>query len=205
MAIAVTEFPQVEQVEYDTLRPKIRSGDILLCSGSAVISRLIQQVTESVWSHVAFVIRLDSLERVMVLESVESAGVRTIPLSHYVRRYTPDGKGYPGRLLLARHRRVQELTPQVLNQMSRFSVDRFGSPYDRQEMLRIVARIVQQPLGLDDEMVRRNQEYICSEYAWECYSAIGIEIESDPRGFIAPKDFARCPEVDAVAEIRVEG
>jgi hypothetical protein len=205
MAIAVTEFPGVETVDYDTLRPEIRSGDILLCSGSAVISRLIQQVTGSVWSHVAFVIRLDSLERVMVLESVESAGVRTIPLSHYVRRYTPDGKGYPGRLLLARHRRVQELTPRVLNQMSRFSVDRFGSPYDRQEMLRIVARIVQQPLGLDDEMVRRNREYICSEYAWECYAAIGIEIESDPRGFVAPKDFARCPEIEAVAEIRVEG
>jgi len=204
MAIAVNEYPHVEVVDYETLRPEIRSGDLLLCSGSAVISRLIQQVTGSVWSHVAFVIRLDSLDRVMVLESVESAGVRTIPMSHYVRRYTPEGKGYPGRLVLARHRRVEQLTPRLLNEMSRFAVDRFGSPYDRQEMLRIVARIVQQPLGLDEELARRDGEYICSEYAWECYKAIGIEIEYDPRGFVAPKDFARCPKVEAVAEIRVE-
>ncbi|MEW6501880.1 MAG: hypothetical protein ACOY8P_07290 [Thermodesulfobacteriota bacterium] len=47
-----------------------------------------------------------------------------------------------------------------------------------------------------------DREYICSEYAYECYRSIGITIEHDPRGFVAPADFARSKEVSLVAVLR---
>lgn len=94
MSIAIDQFPTIAIQNYEQLRPQIKSGDILLCSGNSLISSLIQKATNSVWSHIAFVIRLDSIDRIMVLESVETIGVRTVPLSTYVNNYNGSGKGY---------------------------------------------------------------------------------------------------------------
>lgn len=204
MRLSVNQFPQARAEAYDQVRPRIQTGDILLCSGTGVFSRLIQKATRSVWSHVAFVIRLDGIERVMVLESVEPIGVRTVPLSRYVRDYKGDGRGYPGKLLIARHRDFPGVPPARLRKMSQFAVDLFGYPYDKDEILRIAARIAQSWLGFSDREVRRDKEYICSEYAWECYRQVGIRVPYDKRGFIAPKDFAAAAKVDPVAVIRAE-
>ncbi len=71
MSVSVKNFPKLRRQDYKKVRPKIHSGDILLCSGSSVFSQMIQKATGSIWSHVAFVIRLDTIGRIMVLESVE--------------------------------------------------------------------------------------------------------------------------------------
>jgi hypothetical protein len=165
---------------------------------------MIRKATGSVWSHVGFILRLDSVDRVMVLESVEPLGIRTVPLSHYVRDYGGDGKGYPGRLALARHRDVVGIPPDRFQRMTQFAIDLFGYPYDKDEIIRIAARIGKGALGLTNNDVKRDREFICSEYAWECYRAMGIRIPYDRRGFIAPKDFATTEQVDAVAVIAVE-
>jgi hypothetical protein len=44
--------------------------------------------------------------------------------------------------------------------------------------------------------------FICSEYAAKCFEAVGIEIEWDGRGFIAPADFANDPNVKAIAQFK---
>lgn len=203
MSIAFRKFPSVKKMNYDDVRGEIKSGDILLCSGSALFSKMIQKATESVWSHVAFIIRLDAIERVMVLESVEPLGVRTVPLSHYVHNYGGDNQGYPGRLLLARHDSFSDRSVTKLNKLSKFAVDLFGYPYDKDEIVRIAARIGKSLFGFSDRDVKRDKEYICSEYAWECYKSVGIEIPYDNRGFVSPKDFAAAKEVKAITEILV--
>ena len=86
-------FPAFEIKEYKNCRNDIKSGDILLCSGDSFFSNMIKQVTHSVWSHVAFILRVDIIDRIMVLESVESIGVRTVPLSSYVSDYNGTVKG----------------------------------------------------------------------------------------------------------------
>ncbi|OMF01628.1 hypothetical protein BK124_02925 [Paenibacillus amylolyticus] len=59
------------------------TGDILLCSGGNYpLSKLIQSISDSHYSHVAFVMWIH--DRLMVLGSVENAGVRTVPLSSYL-------------------------------------------------------------------------------------------------------------------------
>ena len=204
MPISVRSFPRLKVQNYHSFRSKIQTGDLLLCSGTGLFSKLIQKATKSVWSHVAFVIKLETLNRVMVLESVEPLGVRTVPLSHYVRDYKGDGHGYPGKLLIARDRRFSKVSSTRLHEMSQFAINLFGYPYDKDEIVKIAARIGRSLFGLKKSEVKRDKEYICSEYAWECYRKVGLKIAYDKRGFIAPKDFAASPNVFGVARIRVE-
>ena len=65
-------FPSLPNKHYRELRHEIRSGDILLCSGHSVFSTLIKKATGSIWSHIGFILRVDAIDRIMVLESVES-------------------------------------------------------------------------------------------------------------------------------------
>ena len=190
MAISINSFPALPVLDYNTARNHIRSGDILLCSGSSLFSTLIQKASHSVWSHIAFIIRLDAIERLMVLESVESIGVRTVPLRSYVSNYNATGKGYPGKILIARH---DKFNPGNIGQLSRYAVDLFGYPYNKEEVLRIAARIGMKAFGFTshDKIIESQQAFICSEYAYECYRSVGITIDYDPEGFVTPADFAQ--------------
>lgn len=189
-------FPNVPIKSYDELRNIIQSGDILLCSGSAFFSSLIQQATQSVWSHVAFILRVDQIDRIMILESVESIGVRAVPLSSYINNYNGTGQSYPGRILLARHR---ELKQENIINLSKYATDLLGYPYGTEEIARIAARIGMGSIGIPQTTVDQPQrEFICSEYAYACFKSVGITIPYNPLGFIAPADFARCAEVFSI-------
>lgn len=199
MAIAIKKFPKEEAVNYQQYRTEIKSGDLLLCSGTNPFSRMIRATTKSVWSHVAFVMRLDAIDRVMVLESVESIGVRTVPLRKYLSDYDSKGNPYTGGLVIARHSAFETMADKMkLHKFGKFAVDLFGYPYDTDEIARIAARIAASYIPFtnrDKKALHRDREYICSEYVWECYRALGIEITYSNKGFIAPVDFARVKEV----------
>jgi uncharacterized protein YycO len=206
MAISLKTFPTQAAVNYRRFRPKIQSGDILLCSGSGVFSRMIQAATKSTWSHVGFVMRLDAIGRVMVLESVEPLGVRTVPLSKYLRDYDSEGNPYPGGLVIVRHDGfAAKAAKPKRREFGQFAVDLFGYPYDKNEIAKIAARIAASYIPFsakDKRKLKRDREYICSEYVWECYKEIGIGIAHDPKGFIAPADFAKAKEVKLQAVLR---
>jgi hypothetical protein len=199
----MSEFPTIPTMHYNKLRHDIRSGDIILCSGRSLFSKLIQQATHSVWSHVAFVLRIDIIDRLMILESVESIGVRAVPLSSYINDYNGSGKAYPGRIMLARHKNIQS---QNINNLSKQAVDLLGYPYARDEIVHIAARISTYSLGLpalphDPEQKR---SYICSEYAYTCFKSVGVIINYNPMGFVAPMDFARSPDIQALGFIHTD-
>lgn len=196
------DFPTLTQLTYSAARPLLRSGDVMLASGNYTFSKLIQKATGSPWSHAAFIMRLDNLDRVMVLESIEGKGVRTLPLSEYVSNFEGTGKGYYGRVAILRHKRFDDfVTPEGLKTMAQFAVDRFAYPYDEEEIARITTRIVGRALGFKDSELKRNNEYICSEYVYECYKRLGIDVVYDKRGFVAPADFARDADIDTLYEI----
>ena len=199
-------FPTRPTTDYNQFRPEIKSGDLLLCSGSGVFSCMIQAVTESTWSHVGFVMRLDAIGRVMVLESVEPLGVRTVPLRKYLVDYDNRGNPYPGGIAIARHRDFTTMANEnKLRQFGQFAVDLFGYPYDRDEIVKIAARIGASHLPFTKKYrkaLKRDREYICSEYVWECYRQLGIFIEHDSSGFIAPADFAKAEEVKLMVVLK---
>jgi len=200
----MTRFPCLPVKTYAQARPEIRNGDLLMACGDYMFSQLIQRATDSCWSHVAFVMRLDDVDRVMVLESIESKGVRTIPLSEYITNFEGTGRGYKGRLALARHRQFERnYSPERMRSMAQFAVDRFARPYDEDEIARIMARIAGSFLGFEKGEIQRDEEYICSEYVYECYRCFGLTVNHNPLGFISPADFARDADVDVLFEIEV--
>jgi hypothetical protein len=216
MPLLRNKFPSVPPAAYSDLRPQLRSGDVLLCSGSGVFSTLIQRATRSVWSHVGLILRVDAIDRVMLLESLEPIGVRTVRLSKYLTDYDNRGNPYPGKLAVIRHREFDQRvegrdetatphsafrTPHSLDtrhssfvtQMAAAAVDRFGYPYDKEQIAIIAARIVSNRLRFsrrERERLERPDAYICSEYVALCFEEIGLEIPWDKKGFIAPADFA---------------
>ena len=70
---ALTELPEQD---YTAIRRLVRTGDLALCSGTPAFSRVIRWATGSPWSHIAMIVRLDELDRVMVIEAVARQGVR---------------------------------------------------------------------------------------------------------------------------------
>lgn len=197
------DFPKLPTKRYHQLRQEIKSGDILLCSGSAPFSNMIKAATQSVWSHVAFILRLDAINRIMVLESVESIGVRVVPLSNYVFDYNGTRTGYPGRLMLARH---QDLQAKNIVNLSKTAIDLLGYPYHTEEIVRISARISMNMIGISEPSpdAPPTREFICSEYAYICFQSIGVTIDYNPLGFISPADFARCPRVAKLSFMETE-
>ncbi len=164
---------------YAELRAKLKSGDILFASGDYLVSRAIQKVTGSPWSHVGIVFRIDSIDRMLLLESVEDMGVRFAPLSKYLDDYE-DGKPYRGRVVLAR---CKDVNAQMVTGVSIFGIDELTQPYDKDEVARILARIT---LGLGKK--EKDREYICSELVYECFSHAGKEFAYNAKGFVSPED-----------------
>jgi hypothetical protein len=164
-----------------------------------VFSRLIQKATNSIFSHVGFVMWLRSIDRLMVLESVESIGVRTVPLSNYLGDYNGTGAGYPGHLLIARHAGLAQV--QLTQGFAQFAVDRFGFPYGKDEIIRIAAHIASAGILAGGDL-RDAKQYICSEYAAACYERLGIHIQQHNPGFIAPADFAADTSISGIAILR---
>ncbi len=177
--IEVKDIKALPVLPYVDVRAKLKSGDILFTSGDYLISKAIQKMTGSPWSHVGIVFRLDSIDRVLLLESVEDMGVRFAPLSKYLNNYE-GGKPYKGRAVLAR---CQDVTSETIIKLSTFGIDELTQPYDKDEIAKIMARIT---LGIGRK--ERDREYICSELVYECFARAGKEFAFNPKGFISPED-----------------
>lgn len=186
---------------------RVRDGDILLCSGNDPFSRLIGWATKSPWTHVALAFRWPDLHRIMVFEAVQRLGVRTVTLERFISESSTGKKPYPGKIILARHRDYAGVSGKsgeaAMRRLADAAVDCFGDRFAPGEILRIAARIcVGRTSAKTPKFLTRRHEFICSEYAAECFQAVGVEIEWDGRGFIAPADFAADPNVKAIAQIR---
>lgn len=191
--------PDTNVADYTTVvRRQLRDGDLLLCSGRGTFSKLIQRFTESAWSHVGFVLWSEKLQRVVVLESVEGKGVRSVPLSFYINNYNATGKPYRGQVFIGRDKRLDSgLTRGNMRRLGQWAVDRLGYPYDKREIVRIAHRIT---IG-KRRSPHRDKTYICSEFVEACFGQMGLYFNHDERGFIAPADIAGASTVGLVARI----
>jgi hypothetical protein len=187
------DLDALDVIPYQDLRSTLKSGDLMFASGEYLVSKTIREFTHSPWSHVGIVFRIDSIDRVLLLESVEDMGVRFAPLSKYLTDYAA-GKPYRGRIVLAR---CAGIDATALENMARFGIDELTRPYDNDEIAAIVARIA---LGLGRR--RHDRQYICSELVYECFHQAGTEFKYDRRGFISPENVWADENVSLVARIR---
>ncbi len=51
------KFKSINTIEYTELKNDLRTGDLLLCSGEYLVSKLIKQVSNSLFSHVGIILK----------------------------------------------------------------------------------------------------------------------------------------------------
>ncbi len=201
--MAIGDGSELPRLDYAAVRPLLRTGDLILLSSRTKFARAIEWATASPWSHVAFLVRLDAIDRVMMLESVEKIGVRAVALSNLVFGVPGIRPPYDGTIAVARHAGfAQPHPPEALRAFGDFAATRLGAPFSSAEVAKIALRIALHGLGIAlPRMALPDDEFICSEYVAACFARLGIAIAWDGKGFIAPVDFAADPEVSGIARI----
>ena len=207
MAISNDVLEVLQAEPLGSVQPRVRDGDLLLCAGQDAFSRLIGWATESPWTHVALAFRWPGIHRVMVFESVQQFGVRAVTLQRFCQQSSSGRRPYPGRIILARHQDYASLGKPggaAARHLADAGVDLFGDRFAPGEIPKIALRIaMDRTHRRTPTFLRPKGEYICSEYVAKCFSAVGIDVCWDGRGFIAPVDFAQDPKIKAIAQIKV--
>lgn len=195
-------------IPYEEFRKTVRDGDIVLCQGRDPFSRLIQWSTGSPWSHVGLAFRVSSLDRVIVVESVEKIGVRAVALSDFLSRDSEGNSPYPGRILLARHAGLKGgVRNPALRALAAFAFGHLGCKFAPATIAKIGLRIADARLfgnRKTPKMLLPHDEFICSEFAAAAYNEGKIAIPWDGLGFIAPCDIADDPHLRPIAQADVE-
>ena len=190
---------------YATVRKLVQDGDLFLCQGRDPFSKLIQWSTKSPWSHCAIAFRIESLDRVIVIESVEKIGVRAVALSEFCSRDSEGTSPYPGKIVLARHPAFKAMTK--IKPMAKFAFDHLGCRFAAGEIAKIGFRIAEAKFRGEHhkmpKMLIPDDEFICSEFVAAAYQAANVTVPWDGLGFIAPSDFANDPKVEALAQVDV--
>ncbi|MDE0172208.1 MAG: YiiX/YebB-like N1pC/P60 family cysteine hydrolase [Defluviicoccus sp.] len=186
---------------FSDLRPRLKTGDIVLMGGTSIFSRAIRKLTGSDWSHVAMVVRVEEYDTVLLWESTTNGhdkdvqtgeikrGVQLVPLSKRVSEHT----GNLAFRLLSR-----ELTRTEIGRLNAFrhSVKDKGYDFDGLELLRA---------ALDSGLFWSNREdltaYFCSELIAETYQAIGFLDKTKPSNEYTPDDFS----VGAAPPLELQG
>lgn len=171
-----------------------------------MVSGLIREATGSIFSHVGLILQLPITRQWLVLESVESIGVRCVTLLEgYVKNYQDSGRGYDGKMLIARHQEMQH-KKEMFEKLYRCAFELTGDKYSRADIFRIASRIALNRMGIHENgLIKDNNRYICSEYVYACLKSIDIHLPYNPLGFIAPADIARHPGISVIAHLQVEG
>jgi hypothetical protein len=208
MSIPDNVFKTHRPAPYARLRDRLRSGDIVLCQGKDLFSKLIRWSTQSPWSHVGLVFRIDAVGQILVVEAVEKLGVRAVPLADFVSRDSEGTSPYPGKILFARHAGLTgegKVHPKA-KLLAEFAFGRLGSRFAAAEIARIAARIAAARLLGNHKTpatLGPGDEFICSEFVARAYEHAALPIPWDGLGFIAPADIANDPRVHPVAQADV--
>lgn len=199
------KFDALPKIDYDQLRGRICNGDLLFCGGNYIFSKTIRYLSgKSKVSHVGIVYWWN--DRLMLMESVETDGVRIVPVSQYLTNYENSGKPYNGRVYLGRHTKLY-IAPENENAAS------LTSNPQMEQMLNTAATLLNKKFSLRDTIDffkqgitgrlrhKDNDQYLCSEFVAKCFEKININFPDDGRGFIAPEHIAMSNEVEARMEI----
>jgi hypothetical protein len=205
MSVADDVLKALKPQPYAKVRKLVQDGDLLLCQGRDPFSKLIQSSTDSPWSHIAIAFRIESLDRLVVIESVEKIGVRCVALSDFCSRDSEGTYPYPGKIVLARHAAFKAMSK--VKPMAKFAFDHLGDRFAGGEIVRIGLRIAEAKVTggrqkMPKILIPKN-EYICSEFVAAAFAAARVTIPWDGLGFIAPCDFANAPQVTAIAQVDV--
>ncbi|MBX2860540.1 MAG: hypothetical protein KTR14_04860 [Vampirovibrio sp.] len=177
---------------YHDIRPKLKTGDIVLFSGSKGFSPLIKWFTKSKWSHVGMVLRVPEWDMVLLWESntvtdiadldtgKAKKGVQLIPLSQRVAKYK--GK------MAVRHL-SESVGPDQQQALMEFREEVKGRDFEKKKIQLIKSAYD----GLAGNNVEDLSTLFCSEMVAEAYQRMDF-LKEPPKGKASneytPADFS---------------
>lgn len=183
---------QMPIANYPQLREQLQTGDLIFFSGNLLASKLISAGTKSAFSHIGMVIRLDEIDRIFLVESVE-VGVRMAPLSKYVGKN--NSKGYFGAIAAAR---IEHLTDVQKIAMARCTGDLLTQPYGFWNVFLFTCYVW---FGFVFKKVKG--QYMCSDLIDAAVRAAQLKpIAREPGQHISPENIWRDARVTPLARLR---
>jgi Permuted papain-like amidase enzyme, YaeF/YiiX, C92 family len=178
--------------DYRTYREQLQTGDLIFFSGNLIASKLISMGTKSAFSHIGMVVRLDEIDRVFLVEAVET-GVRFAPLSKYVGKN--NRKGYFGAMAAAR---IDGVTEEHKLAMAREAGDLLTQPYGFLNVFLFTCYVW---FGFVFKRVRG--QYMCSELVEACMRRAKLKpLSHEPGRHISPENIWRDARVSLMARLR---
>lgn len=174
---------------YDEIRHLVKTGDIVLFSGSGFVSRLIKFATRSKWSHVGIIYRPDPDGTVFIYESTTlspiknkkgsyTRGVQTVDFRSRLRTY----KGSVAIRLLE-----SDLTNEQLLGMEAVRDEMRNKPYERSRAE--LAKSILGKWGIYQKADSSSQ--FCSELVAYCLQGMKVLTKNRSANSYTPADLAR--------------
>ncbi len=168
--ITLDQLAQIPPRKYKIIRNELQTGDLIFCNGNYFFSKIIQKITKSNWNHVGIIYKDEVLDRVLVLESENTYGVRLVPLSKYLRDYHGTNKPYKGKIVAARLH--PEISTNRLQKSISFGLDALTKPNGYIEVIRIAIRLL-----FKKSRHNNSRNYISSEFVQTCLKQADINFK----------------------------
>lgn len=174
--------------EYDAIRPKLDTGDIVLFSGKGAFSEGIKWFSKSTWSHVGMVVHMPDWGHFLWesttlsdLEDFETGtltkGVQLVVLSDRIKKYEGE---------IAIRRLQVERTERMTTDLAKLRLELRGKPYEKIK-LELIRAVYDGPFGQNTADL---SSLFCSELVAQAYQTLGLLSEDLPANEYVPKDFS---------------
>lgn len=186
--ISSLETSGIPRVPKEEFYKQVRSGDLVFCCGSAVISKMIEGVTASIFSHVLMAWLPEDTDHWLTIESTAKNGVHVGQLASYI-------EDYEGDLVLARRPLVTEADLRKARDAGLRALD---DAYDwRQEMSIVGHRLLKCiPVEIPKD------EYYCSGLQYMMSLATRYPLQRPGMNYPTPEDVWTDPTVVPICALR---
>lgn len=181
---------------YSQIKGSLETGDLILFSGQYQISKMVERLERSQWSHVAMVVRIPNIDNPLLWESTaltnlpdqiysdNKTGPKVVDLKERLQTYGSDVKPYVPPVYSVR-KLVVERTPEMIIALQNLFTSLHGIPNPGEWKMIwevVMGRFLNIPSKLDN--------YTCGELVAESYIKMGLLGNKKAINAYMPKDFS---------------
>ncbi len=183
-------------IPYSEIKNKLQTGDLVLFSGKYSISKLVERLEHSKWSHVAMVVRIPDIDELLLWESTaltnlpdeiyhdNKTGPKVVKLLDRLRTYGSDVSPYVPPEYAIRQLEV-ERTPEMLSELSNLFCNLHGIPNPGE--WKMILEVLE---GRIFNIKSKLDNYTCSQLVAESYIAMGLLSGKRATNGYMPMDFS---------------
>jgi len=181
---------------YSKIKDKLLTGDLVLFSGQYSISKLVERLEHSRWSHIAMVVRIPELEEPLLWESTaltnlpdqiyhdNKTGPKIVDLKERLLTYGKDVVPYAAPVYAVRQLEV-ERTEGMMSALNSLFTSLHGIPNPGQ--WKMIAEVLEGKLF---NIHSKLDNYTCGELVAESYITMGLLNDKKAINGYMPKDFS---------------